>query len=163
MPRLPKDPDARARANKAVTAATLPAPESPELEAIEAPPLTPQLLGLKRGQKVRPQVERWWREVWHSPMAPRWIATDVEVLYLCAQIRQQIQVSLADGKSISNLAGELRQQENRVGLDVMSRRRLDWRIEGPRSAAPEPAPKVEEPASPEPEALDPRRILRAVQ
>lgn len=153
----PKDPELRQRTNKASTAAELPAPDASRKAKV--PPLTKDLLGFKKA--VRPQVQRWWREAWSSPMASRWLGTDIEVLYVCAQIRQQIAIFIDADKSIATLASELRQQEGRVGLDVMARRRLDWRIEGPRpeAVAPEPSPA---PVSREPENFDPRSVLRAV-
>jgi hypothetical protein len=159
MPRgpAPKDPAVRARRNKAVTAAELPAPE--DTKPVKAPPLTKELLGFRVA--IRPQVQRWWRECWASPMASRWLKTDVEVLYLAASLRQQIALYLLEGKSIATLAAELRQQEGRVGLDVMSRRRLDWRIEGPRRSDVAPA-VVAEPEAPPVEQVDPRRVLRAL-
>lgn len=161
MPRAVKDPDQRQRRNKAVTAATLAAPGSPELAKMKVPPLTAQHLGIKGA--VKPQAQRFWKEAWHSPMAPRWINTDVEVLYLCALLHHQVAVFAAEGKSVATLAGEIRQQEGRVGLDVLSRRRLDWRIEGPRTA-PDPVPAAEPDFAPpaQDDGADPRRILRAV-
>lgn len=159
MPPLPKDPALRQRRNKAVTAAELPAPGSPELSKVKTPALTAQHLGIKGA--VKPQAQRWWKEAWRSPMAPRWINTDVEVLYLCALLHHQIAVFAAEGKSVASLMSEARQQESRLGLDVMSRRRLDWRIEGPRQPDAQPAPEPE--AEPAPESFDPRRVLRAVQ
>jgi hypothetical protein len=159
MPQKVKDPAVRQRRNKATTAAELPAPESPELVRVKTPPLTSQILGLRSA--VKPQVQRWWRTIWREPMAARWLASDIEVLYNCAQIRQQIALAIADGKSVVSLMAELRQQEGRVGLDVLSRRRLDWRIGGPAQA---PAAAQEQPSEQDDETdtEDPRRRLRAV-
>lgn len=160
MPRPVKDPEVRQRRNRASTAATLPAPGESRVRKV--PPLNAKILGLKKGQgAVRPQVVTWWREAWSSPMATRWIATDVQVLYLCAQLHQQKQMFFELGKPITSFTAEIAKQEGRVGLDVMSRRRLDWHIEGPRQPdrQPEPEPVAEVPAP----ATDPRRVLRAVQ
>lgn len=161
MPRPIKDPDQRQRRNKAPTAATLPSPDSPDLAKTKAPPLNADMLGIKGA--VKPQVRRWWGEVWHSPMAGRWLKTDVEVLYVCALIRHQMAEFAAAGKSVATLAGELRQQESRVGLDVLARRRLDWRIEGPRPPTQEPATEAPTPAEDAPADFDPRQVLRAVK
>lgn len=158
----PKDPEVRQRRNKASTAATLPAPGESKKGA-KVPPLNATILGLKRGQGgVRPQVVKWWHEAWSSPMATRWIATDVQVLYLCAQLHQQKQMFFEEGRPITTLAAEIARQEGRIGLDVMSRRRLDWRIEGPRQPDPQPASEPEAARPPAPEGADPRRLLRAV-
>jgi hypothetical protein len=160
MPAKLKDPDARARRNKASTAADLLPPGSEDLRKLKTPPLTGPLLGIKGA--VKPQVQRWWRTIWREPMAPRWLPSDIEVLYLCALLHQQIGVMAAEGKSVASLAAELRQQEARVGLDVLARRRLDWRIEGPRPTDPiEPPAEFTAPAD-VPADFDPRRTLRAL-
>lgn len=157
MPAKLKDPEVRARKNRASTAAELTLPASASAK-LKKPPLTATILGIRGA--VKPQVQRWWAVVWQSPMAPRWLDADVEVLYVCAQIRQQMAVFMMEGKSVASLAAELRQQENRVGLDLQARRRLDWRIAGPTA----PAPEVEEPEPQEaPDEQDPRRLLRAVK
>ena len=86
-------------------------------------------------------------------MAPRWLESDVEVLYLTAALRNEFAK-----KPLTALAGEIRQQEARLGLDVMSRRRFDWRIEGP--AAPQPT--VQAVSVPVDDGPDPRHVLRVV-
>jgi len=146
----PKDPAVRQRRNKASTHDVL----DPNAK-VKAPPLTKELLGV---ELIRPQVHRWWRVVWRSPMAARWLEADYEVLYLVAVLRNKF---AAD--PTPTLAAEIRQQEARVGLDVMSRRRYDWRVEGSR-VEEQPASAVREaPADiPEP-AEDPRKVLRAVK
>lgn len=161
MPRgpQPKDPEQRQRRNKASTAAVLPDPDSARMKAVRAPALNAQLLGLPRKVAIKSPVRRWWNEAWKSPMAGRWLKTDVEVLYVCALLRQQMVMFALEGKSVASLASELRQQEGRVGLDVLSRRRLDWRIEGPRQPEAAQPERVEQP---EPERIDPRSVLRAV-
>ena len=144
----PKDPAVRARRNKASTHDVL----DPNAR-VKAPSLTKDILGV---ELIRPQVHRWWRVVWRSPMAPRWLEADVEVLYLIATLRNKFV-----GDPTPTLASEIRQQEARLGLDVMSRRRADWRIENSRT---EPADVSEVAVADVPdEAEDPRRLLRAVK
>lgn len=162
MPGKLKDPEVRQRRNKASTAAELPAPDSPQLRKVKVPALNGELLGLGRRVAIKAPVRRWWNEAWRSPMAPRWLKTDVEVLYICALLRQQIVMFALDGKSVASLASELRQQEARVGLDVLARRRLDWRIEGPRQPDA-PLPSSNTSAAEEPDGFDPRAVLRAVK
>lgn len=141
----PKDPALRQRRNRAATHDVL-----DPTARVKAAPLTKEILGV---EVVRPQVKRWWAVVWKSPMAQRWLDADVEVLYLVAVLRNKFAVD-----PTPTLASEIRQQEARLGLDVMARRRLDWRIEVARTD-PEP-----EPATPAPivEHEDPRGILRVV-
>jgi len=144
----PKDPAVRARRNKASTHDIL----DPNERVAKAPSLTKDILGV---ELIRPQVHRWWRVVWRSPMAPRWLEADVEVLYLIATLRNKFV-----GDPTPTLASEIRQQEARLGLDVMSRRRADWRIENSRTEPVSPAQDVAQPV--EVEADDPRQLLRVV-
>ena len=144
----PKDPELRARRNKASTHDVL----DPNERVAKVPPLTKDILGVEH---IRPQVHRWWRVVWRSPMAPRWLEADVEVLYLIATLRNKFV-----GDPTPTLASEIRQQEARLGLDVMARRRADWRIENSRVERAE-APAVSAPDVPEDEE-DPRKLLRLV-
>lgn len=106
--------------------------------------------------EIRPQVKRWWGVVWRSPMASQWIDADVEVLYLIAVLRNRFAA-----EPTPTLASEIRQQEARLGLDVMARRRLDWRIEAARSEAEPEEQRVSAPP-PASEQDDPRAILRVV-
>ncbi len=151
--RRPKDPELRRRRNKAVTAATLD-PEEKAVAERKVPTLPKRLFP---GGSMHPLTRSWWKIIWRSPMSSRWLAADVEGLYLVAILRN----AFFNAPSAS-LAAEIRQQEARFGLDVLARRRLDWRISGPIETPPEvPAPK--EPEAPPPDQVDPRRVLRAVK
>lgn len=145
--RHPKDPDLRRRANKASTAAVL------EAQPDAKPPPLPKRL-FPSGT-IHPNTRKWWVVIWRSPMAPRWLDADIEGLYLVAILRNEFFM-----KPTATVAAEIRQQETRFGLDVLSRRRLDWRIQ-----QPSPADDPEEPATPEIAAddFDPRNVLRAVK
>lgn len=151
MPRLPKDPALRARRNKASTAATLEHPTS----ELKTPPLPKRLFA---GGAVHRNTREWWKVIWQSPMAPRWIEADIEGLYLVAILRNEF-----FQRPTSTLGAEIRQQEMRFGLSPIDRRRLDWRIAGP-IAKPEEGPAPPSDAAPsdvEPEAErpDPRLVL----
>lgn len=89
-------------------------------------------------------------------MAPRWLETDIEGLYLIARLRHDFW----NGGG-TTLAGEIRQQERRFGLDQAARNSLDWRIEGAPSEPVEPPQAPAMPVAQDEE--DPRRILRAVK
>src|SRR5689334_6546215 len=143
MPRgqQPKDHETRRRRNKVATEAVLTTTDA----RIKVPTLTQQILG----SRVHASTKRWWSVIWKSPMAPRWLEADIEGLYLVAILRNEFFV-----KPTSTLAGEIRQQEARFGLTPVDRKRLDWRIEGPRQ------PDQPLPAAPPPiedESEDPRR------
>lgn len=141
----PKDPALRARRNKASTRAEL----DPSTR-VKAPPLRPSMFA---PAKVHPQLRRWWRVIWQSPMAPRWLEADIERLYLVALLRNDF---YHERKAAT--AAEIRLQERDLGLTPLDRRRLEWSIAGP-SQKPEPrlldAPVEEE--------VDPRMVLRAVK
>lgn len=146
---LPKDPELRQRRNRVATEAELDATP----HQLRIPPLPKALFG---SLVLHPLTRRWWRVIWRSPMAPRWLEADIEGLYLVAVLRNQF---FHDPSA--RLAAEVRQQEARFGLDVMGRRRLDWRIAGP-ARQPEAPSKPEPTTPPEPDGFDPRSVLRAV-
>lgn len=143
--RIPKEPELRHRPRRKSTEAILTVDSS---RKVSRPALTATLIAV---DKVHPAVHRWWRAVWRSPMAPRWIEVDIEGLYLIAALRNAFWWNPSAG-----IAAEIRHQEGRFGLDVISRRRLDWRIEG---ATNEP---VNVPAPP-PDGEDPRKALRVMK
>ena len=153
--RTPKEPEVRQRRNKASTHDVLAADDA---KGIKTPPLTAKDIGLEKGA-VHPLVQRWWRKLWKEPMAPRWLPTDVEGLYMIARLKHDFW----SGGAGPTLAGEIRQQERRFGLDVAARRSFDWRIEGAPIEERASHSREEAPADiPEP-AEDPRKVLRAVK
>lgn len=159
----PKDPEQRQRRNKTSTRADL----DPQAKARRVPPLPGRLFpaDAEGKRKPDPSVRNWWRVIWRSPMSSRWLDADVEGLYLIAQLRHAFAGLMAEGKpGITTIASEIRQQEARFGLDVLARRRLDWRIGGAPAATSKPVAEPDREASPpmpDP-ASDPRRTLRAV-
>ena len=184
--RKPKEPGLRARRNKAATAVTLePPPEAPRPQ--KTPPLPRGMFpcgrcgaaavahssaisqpGTEKTDRcsefqpaVHPLTRQWWREVWRTPMAGRYIETDVLGIRAIAILWNQVYMEPGSDR-VPRLMAEIRQQEGRFGLDVLGRRRLDWRIEGsPKGgqapATPPPAASAREVAE------DPRRLLRAVK
>jgi hypothetical protein len=148
-----KEPGTRARRNQASTHDVL-RPE--DAKGVKTPPLTAADIGLKEG-RVHPLVQRWWRTIWKEPMAPRWLKSDIEGLYLIARLRHDFWSS---SSGLTTLASEIRQQERRWGLDIASRRSYDWRIENSRT---EPAEEPKKAAVVAEEDVDPRSLLRAVK
>lgn len=142
----PKDPAVRRRANKASTAATLELAENAEREAPELPS------ALFPGGQPLDRTRDWWEIIWRSPMASRWLESDIEGLYLIAVLRNEFFT-----RPTPTVAGEIRQQETRFGLSPIDRRRLDWRITGPQSEVPVPEEQEQ------PEERDTRVVLRAVK
>lgn len=152
--RPPKDPAVRQRTNKIATEAELDAEPAP---GFRAPPLRKALFN---GAEIHPETRRWWRTIWRSPMAPRWIEADVLVLEMIARLRNEWN---AAERPTATLAKEIAAQEQRVGLDLMGRKRFDWRITGPGQRPPAPAETTSTRSTPRtPSAADdPRNVLMA--
>jgi hypothetical protein len=138
-----KHSSVRARRNKTSTHATLTVDHD-----VEAPPLP--------GDRVwHPQTVEWWADVWASPMAPEYDASDRHGLFVLAV--------LVDGfwhKPHWTAAAEIRLQRQCFGLTPMDRRRLQWEIdrgeaaaERTRSRRPDPEKKPDLHAVPDPRAL----------
>lgn len=153
MPQPLKDEAVRQRTNKATTRAEL----DPNGKA-RMPSFPAGLFG-EEGDPLRPRqphtlTRRWWRVIWKSPMAPRWLEADVERLFLVAALRDRF-----FREPSTTLASEIRQQEQTLGLTPLDRRRLEWHIAGPSSAPSAIAPREVEEA----EGEDPRNLLRMVK
>ncbi len=151
MPVPPKDPSTRARRNRTSTAAQI--KRDPKLKAPSLP-----------ARSWHPMTEAWWRDVWASPMAPEYDASDVHGLYALAVLVDDFWTAETH-TARRDLAAEIRLQTQRFGLSPIDRRRLQWEIErteeaqdrgsrrrGARSGAD---------GNPSP-AVDPRSLLRSV-
>ena len=157
--RTPKDPAQRQRRNRASTADVL----DPTPTKRKAPPLpttyAPEHKNA-RGRMVRSwhaATLAWWRVIWRSPMASRWLEADIEGLYVIAMLRDQF-----FRQPTATTASEIRQQETRFGLDVLARRRLDWRLLPPPTDDEKPKPPERaQPTAPGAPEVDPRFALRA--
>lgn len=150
MPVPPKDPALRQRRNKATTRAELPAEGS--RKGKPAPPLP------RRGAddpEWHKSTRRWWRVIWASPMASRWLKADIEALYFVAEL-----VDAFNYRPTASLAAEIRHQQAGFGLTPIDRRRLEWTISDTEEKA---AAGEESPARKRRRAEDPRAILRIVE
>lgn len=110
MPAMPKRNPARR--NKSTTRATL-----TTVHDVQAPPLPDD-------REWHPQTRAWWSDVWASPMAPEYDASDRHGLFVLAV--------LVDGfwlKPHWTAAAEIRLQRQCFGLTPIDRRRLQWEIE----------------------------------
>jgi len=105
----------------------------------------------------------WWHDVWRSPMAPEYDASDKHGLFLLAVL-----VDRFWERPDKELAAEIRLQRQCFGLSPIDRRRLQWEIERTdeaqdRGRRRRTAAEESEPASPaKAAAADPRDVLRAV-
>ncbi len=135
----PKHPSVRARQNRAVSARVLrPAPAGVDVPELPA------------DREWHPMTVAWWRDVWASPMAAEFLASDVHGLLIVAVL-----VDRFWREPSAALAAELRLQRQCFGLTPMDRRRLQWSIERAEEAVERTATR----RRPRP-AGDPRALLR---
>ena len=80
-----------------------------------------------------PLVLSWWADIWLSPMAPEWQASDVHGLFELAGVMDRFWRAVDDPDatpgSITGLAMQLRQGRQQYGLSPLDRRRLEWEID----------------------------------
>jgi hypothetical protein len=141
----PKHASTRARRNRSSTAATLTA--DPTIVAPDLPD----------DREWHPQTLAWWVDVWASPMAPEYDASDLHGLLILAV--------LVDGfwrKPHWTAAAEIRLQRQCFGLTPIDRRRLQWEIERVDEAQDRGRRRRQQAATPAQTGADPRDVLRAV-
>lgn len=154
MPAQKKHPTARRRRNVASSAATLTREHD-----LEAPGLP------ERPEGWHEMTQRWWDDIWSSPMSPEWDESDVHGVYVVAAIYDDIW-SGESARDRKDAAGEYRLQRKDFGLTPYDRRRLEWTIEqadeaqakGRRRRSETPREQPERDLNPG----DPRAALRAV-
>ena len=145
----PKDPSARTRRNKTSTASTI---------AIDPKLKAPALPG---GFDWHPMTERWWSDIWASPMAPEYVDADHHGMFRIAMLVNDFWTA-DNAKSRAEVQIRLEKADADFGTNPMARRRLQWEVERTQEAqsagksrraraVPSPTPSV-----------DPRAILRAV-
>jgi hypothetical protein len=110
----PKNPATRQRRNTKTTRAVLPPEESPRQRAPSLPP----------ERKWHSLTRRWWKDVWHSPMAAAYLRADEHALF-----RLAVLIDLFWTEPSKDLAAEIRLQQQAFGLTPLDRNRLAWSIE----------------------------------
>lgn len=144
---IPKPAATRQRRNKVSTARTL---------AVVHDVVAPVLPDLEGGWHE--MTAAWWADVWSSPMAPEYDASDLHGLYLLARLVDAAWRAESP-TSLTVLMGEMRLQRQCFGLTPIDRRRLQWEIDRGEQAAV----KTEQRRTPRPVAKegeeDPRRLL----
>lgn len=144
MPTLPKRNPARR--NKSTTRATLSL-----VHDVQAP-LLPE------GREWHSQTVQWWADVWASPMAPEYDASDQHGLFVLAVLVDEFW-----RRPHWTAAAEIRLQRQCFGLSPIDRRRLQWEIERVDEAQDKGARRRASRAGTKPKAdEDPYRALRAV-
>lgn len=143
----PKHPSTRARRNKTSTAATLRADA-----AIVAPELP--------GDDWHQMTVAWWRDLWASPMAPEFDASDRHGLFRVAAIVNDFWTA-PDARERAAAQLRLEKAEADYGTNPMARRRLQWEIERTEEALTKGDKRRERSAPASPKG-DTRATLRAV-
>ncbi len=121
---LPKDAGQRRRRNPVVPVVELTGPG-------QKPPPLPTTV------KVPATVRAWWRALWASPISQGFDVVDHPALTRIVVLW----VRALDGRAAVGELAELRQLEDRFGLNPLARRRLGWRLGPQRASADEEAPQ----------------------
>ncbi len=180
----PKPPGTRQRRNRAASRAILPC--ETESARHEVPPLPPRAGAvywplqmraetyLKRylqgkhaeqarkviaGLQWHPMIEKWWRDVWTSPMSAEYLEADKHGLYLLAELQQR-RWEAESYKAIIEISKEIRQHEWRFGLSPIDRRRLQWEVEKGEQAAEKTRSRR---TTQKTEGKDPRDLLKRLK
>ena len=139
----PKEPALRQRRNKSTTRAKL----SAELEPRKRAPSLPRRIG----EDWHPMTKRWWKDIWHSPMASEYLKADEHALYRLAAL-----VDKFWNNPNKELAAEIRLEQQAFGLTPLDRRRLEWSIEQAETAKSRSRAK---PTKRKKDQTDPRDVL----
>lgn len=154
MPAHKKDASVRARRNKAASAAKISADPESRIPSMPAHP-----------EGWHSEVVRWWEDVWSSPMAPEWDASDEHNVLLCALALNDVWTA-ESAKDRKDAMGEFRLQRQSLGLSPYDRRRLEWSIESADEARDRGRQRRERRPSVQAQSdggSDPRNALRAVK
>jgi len=135
----PKPAHLRQRKNRTSTAAKL------------SPYTRKRAPSLPNEREWQTMTREWWKDVWHSPMAPEFIKSDIHGLFRLAVLVDRFWVD-----PTTNLASEIRQQQAEYGLTPIARRRLQWEIEKVEAVTKKRQPVVDV-------GGDPRNLLRMVK
>lgn len=158
MPAAKKHPSVRARANRASTAATLPSAGRPG--AIVRLPASSEC---GRGE-WSPLTVAWWSDIWRSPMANEYHASDRHQIVVLAMLMDDF--FTAESRTMrTTISAEIRQHRTAFGMTPYDRRRLEWTIEqaeGAKESGAQRRQRLAEGAKQPTPKLDPRNILHAV-
>jgi hypothetical protein len=144
----PKHSSTRTRRNKTSTASVL--KPDPQIAVPELPE-----------RAWHPMTAAWWADVWRSPMAPEFDASDVHGLFALAMLVDDFWTAPA-ATARKDAAAEIRLQSQRFGLSPMDRRRLQWEIERTEEAQQKGTRRRSKAVQVETDGSDPRSVLRAV-
>jgi hypothetical protein len=145
----PKDPSARARRNKVSTSSRI---------AIDPKLKVP---ALPDGVDWHPMTDRWWADIWASPMAPEYVEADHHGMFRIAMLVNDFWTA-DNAKSRAEVQIRLEKADADFGTNPMARRRLQWEVERTEDAQAAGKTRRARAATPSAPSADPRAILRAV-
>ena len=151
MPAAKKHPSARARANRASTAATL-------SSNVVAGPIP----SLPTVREWSPMTLDWWRDLWRSPMSNEYHESDRHQIIVLALLMDDF--FTAESRTMRTaISAEIRQHRTAFGMTPYDRRRLEWTIEQAEESKDRGAQRRQRATVAQPKAgADPRSVLRAV-
>lgn len=85
-------------------------------------------------------TKKWWKELWARPQAVMW-EQDGSTLFTLACLYDDLIAQRTDAAKVS---AEMRQHEDRHGLNPKAMLQLRWRVETPEEAAPAQTPSTPE-------------------
>lgn len=121
MPAHLKDPSVRARRNKSATRRTL--SEEHDVKAPELP----------KGIEWHPLTERWWADLWASPMAPEYQSADLSGMFRVAMLQNDFWMA-GTPKERAEIQVRLEKADADFGTNPLARRRLEWQIQSSEEA-----------------------------
>lgn len=124
MPAAKKHTTARARANKASTAATLSGGGDVIVPKLPSRPMVQDIDGNDFYLDWHEATLAWWADLWASPMAAEYHSSDKHALFVLAVLVDEFWHAPS-----TKLASEIRLQRVAFGLTPYDRRRLEWTIE----------------------------------
>jgi hypothetical protein len=151
MPQPKKDSSVRARANRASTAATLPASGG-----------TAAAPALPTNRDWDPITLDWWADLWAAPMSHEYHSSDRHALFMLAALMDDFWTTDTPGRRKA-LSEEIRLSRQAFGLTPYDRRRLEWTIESTEEAKDRGNTRRARQGAAQPRpGADPRTALHAV-
>lgn len=102
----------------------------------------PELRRHPQGRAWHERTRAWWRDLWTSSIASQYSRTDEHGLFIIAVLRDAFSKDPQPA-----LAGEIRLQEARFGLDPIARLRLGW-LPARKSEPPKKSAELSRPSDP---------------
>ena len=162
----PADQQIETRGRKAQLAERIIAAESPIPTMPAHPPRWDEDAAMALDTDWHEQTVAWWNDNWTSPMVSAWDPSDFHNVCVVALAYDDIWTSTSPRERKDAMA-EFRQQCVRLGLDPISRARLQWTVETADEAVSKGDRRRQASQSttsaPRPSGVDPRHHLTSVK